>query len=55
MLEKLPPGRFIQSHKSYIAAIDRVQTIEGNILHIQNHRVPVSKNLREGVLEAIVK
>ena len=55
MLEKLPPGQFVQTHKSYIAAIDRVQTIEGNILHIQNHRVPVSKNLRESVLDRIVK
>ena len=55
MLEKLPAGRFIQTHKSYIAAIDKVQTIEGNILHIQNHRVPVSKNLRETVLGKIMR
>ncbi len=38
LLEKLPVGQFIQTHKSYIAAINKVDTIEGNILHIQKHR-----------------
>ncbi len=55
LLEKLPPGQFIQTHKSYIAAINKVDTIEGNILHIQKHQVPVSKYLREAVLGQIVR
>jgi two-component system LytT family response regulator len=55
LLEKLPQGQFVQTHKSYIAAIDKVESIEGNILHIQNHQVPVSKYLREVVLGQIVK
>src|SRR5580698_5056765 len=53
LLEKLPAGRFIQTHKSYIAAINKVDTIEGNTLHIQKHQVPVSKYLREAVLGQI--
>jgi two-component system LytT family response regulator len=55
LLEKLPAGKFIQTHKSYIAAINKVESIEGNILHIQKHQVPVSKYLREEVLGVIVK
>lgn len=55
LLEKLPAGRFIQTHKSYIAAINKVESIEGNILHIQKHQVPVSKYLRDEVLGVIVK
>ncbi len=55
LLEKLPAGQFIQTHKSYIAAINKVESIEGNILHIQKHQVPVSKYLREEVLGQIVK
>ena len=55
LLEKLPAGQFIQTHKSYIAAINKVDTIEGNTLHIQKHQVPVSKYLREAVLGQIVK
>jgi len=55
LLDKLPVGQFIQTHKSYIAAINKVDTIEGNTLHIQKHQVPVSKYLREAVLGQIVK
>lgn len=55
LFEKLPPGQFIQTHKSFIAAINKVDTIEGNTLHIKQHRVPVSKYLREGVLGQILK
>jgi two-component system LytT family response regulator len=55
LLEKLPAGQFIQTHKSYIAAINKVESIEGNTLHIQKNQVPVSKYLREVVLGRIVK
>jgi DNA-binding LytR/AlgR family response regulator len=55
LFEKLPSGQFIQTHKSYIAAINKVESIEGNTLHIQKHQVPVSKYLRETVLDRIVK
>jgi two-component system LytT family response regulator len=55
LLEKLPAGQFVQTHKSYIAAINKVESIEGNTLHIQKHQVPVSKYLRDDVLGVIVK
>jgi DNA-binding LytR/AlgR family response regulator len=55
LLEKLPSKQFIQTHKSYVVAIDRVGTIEGNILHIGEYKVPMSKYLREEVLGQIVK
>jgi len=55
LLEKLPPKLFIQTHKSYIVAVDKVETIEGNIIHIQKYQVPISKYMREEVLTQIVK
>jgi DNA-binding LytR/AlgR family response regulator len=55
LLEKLPVKQFIQSHKSYVVAINKIDTIEGNTLHIQKRQVPVSKYLREEVLGKIVK
>lgn len=55
LLEKLPAKQFIQTHKSYIVAINKVDTIEGNTLHVQKHQVPVSKYQREIVLGQIVK
>ncbi|MDB5137854.1 MAG: response regulator transcription factor [Mucilaginibacter sp.] len=55
LLEKLPAKQFLQTHKSYVVAINKVDTIEGNILHVQKYQVPVSKYLREEVLGRIVK
>ena len=55
LLEKLPPKQFIQTHKSYVVAVDKINSIEGNTLHVQTYQVPVSKYLREEVLRKIVK
>jgi two-component system LytT family response regulator len=55
LLEKLPAKQFIQTHKSYVVAVDKINTIEGNLLHVQTYKVPVSKYLREEVLGQIVK
>jgi DNA-binding LytR/AlgR family response regulator len=55
LIEKLPSKQFIQSHKSYVVAIDKISSIEGNMLHVQSYKVPVSKYLREEVLGQIVR
>ncbi|MEO6977188.1 MAG: response regulator transcription factor [Mucilaginibacter sp.] len=55
LLEKLPARQFLQTHKSFIVSISKVETIEGNTLHIQKHQVPISKYLRDVVLGQIVK
>ena len=55
VLEKLPVQQFIQTHKSYIVSINKIDTIDGNMLRIQTHQVPISKQLRKLVLETIVK
>jgi len=52
--EKLPAGLFIQPHKSYLVNINRIDAIEGNILHVAKYEVPLSKYLKEEVLEKIV-
>ena len=52
--EKLPQQKFIQPHKSYLVAIDKINSIEGNVLHVQQYQVPISKYQKEEVLEKIV-
>lgn len=52
--EKLPQQRFIQPHKSYIVAIDKINSIEGNVLHIQQYQVPISKYQKEEVLKIVI-
>jgi len=53
--EKLPPGLFIQPHKSYLVNIQYIQSIEGNILHIGGkYQIPISKYQKDEVMEKIV-
>ena len=54
MQEKLPAQQFIQPHKSWLVNIRAIQSIEGNTLHIGKMEVPVSKYLKEEVMEKIV-
>ena len=52
--EKLPATAFIQPHKSYVVAIDKIASLEGNMLHIAQYTVPISKYQKEEVMEKIV-
>ena len=52
--EQLPPSKFIKVHKSFIVAAEKVKTIDNNELVIQQHRVPVSRNLRDEVVKRIM-
>lgn len=53
--EELPSDRFIRIHKSYIAALDKIETLEGNLLHIGKEKLPIGASYREAVLERIFK
>ncbi len=53
-LQKLPAHQFIQTHKSYIVAVDKVTAIEGNRLFIDKLEVPVGRQSREEVMEMII-
>lgn len=54
MQENLPAAKFIQPHKSYLVNISCINSIEGNILHIGKFQVPMSKYLKDEVMERIV-
>jgi DNA-binding LytR/AlgR family response regulator len=51
--EQLPAGRFLRVHKSYIVSKEKVQSILGNMLEIQTHKIPVSRGKRDEVVQAI--
>ncbi|WPQ66357.1 LytTR family DNA-binding domain-containing protein [Chitinophaga sancti] len=52
--QNLDSNAFIRVHKSYIVAIDKIEAIEGNEIFIQQHRIPISRNYREQVIEQVV-
>lgn len=51
--EQLPDNQFIKVHKSFIVAIDKIDHIEGNEITIQNRKIPISRTMREEVLQKI--
>lgn len=53
--EQLPANIFIKVHKSFIVNINKIKSIEGNILNIGNEKISISQNLREKVMNEIVK
>ena len=52
--EYLPGTIFLQPHKSYLVNMQHINAIQGNVLHIGNFEVPISKYQKEDVLERIV-
>jgi DNA-binding LytR/AlgR family response regulator len=51
----LPVGDFMKVHKSFIVSLKKVSTVEGITLRIADAVIPVSRNLKEEVLERIIK
>lgn len=52
--EHLPVTSFVQPHKSYLVAIDKINSIEGNTLYVGAFRIPVSKHQKEETLQRIL-
>jgi len=53
-LESLPGNHFLQVHRSYVVNIKHIHSIEGNMLHVADHEIPVARNLREQVFNSIL-
>jgi DNA-binding LytR/AlgR family response regulator len=52
--EFLPANLFIKTHKSYLIAISKVDSIDGNCIQIGAHTIPVSRNLKDEVMETLM-
>jgi len=53
--EELPEENFIRVHKSYTIAIDKVKSIEGNQIEIENKRIPIGRNYSIHAKQRILK
>lgn len=49
----LPAERFIRVHKSFIVAIDKIDLLEGNMIKINNARLPLGNNFKTDFQELI--
>jgi DNA-binding LytR/AlgR family response regulator len=44
--KRLSENDFIQVHKSFIVATQHIDLIEGNLIHIDQHKIPISKTYK---------
>jgi DNA-binding LytR/AlgR family response regulator len=51
--EKLPPARFMRVHKSYIANLDKIESIRSHQISIGKYEIPVSESNMEELLRRL--
>jgi len=51
--EALPPERFVRIHKSYIVAISKIDTLEGNMVQVGKEKLPVGASYREELVKRV--
>lgn len=53
--EYLPSNQFIKVHKSYIVAAAKIDSIDGSDIRIGPHHIPISRNLKDDVMDRLLK
>ena len=53
--EKLPVDRFFRVHRSYIISLDKIESIDGNVVEIAKQQLPIGKNYKDEILELVSK
>jgi len=53
--EYLPSSQFIKVHKSFIVSATKIDSIEGNDIRIGQHYIPISRNLKDEVMDKLLK
>jgi len=55
VLECITDPGFIQTHKSFVINAAKITSIEGNLIELGKHQAPVSRSMKEAVMERILK
>lgn len=51
---QLPAERFLKVHKSFLVAVEKIKSLDGNEIVIGNARIPISRNLKDEVMKKIM-
>jgi DNA-binding LytR/AlgR family response regulator len=51
---QMPRTQFIKVHKSFLVSIDHIRAIEGNEIIVDKSRIPISRSLRDQVMQQIL-
>ena len=52
--DHLPASQFLRIHKSYIVSLSKINSIEGNELKVASYSLPISRSLKDQVLERLL-
>jgi DNA-binding LytR/AlgR family response regulator len=52
--DELPAGQFIKVHKSFIVALSKIDNLDREEISIGDNKIPISRSMREEVLNKIV-
>ena len=53
MLQQLPANLFQRIHKSYVISLPKVDYVEGNLVKVGTHKIPVSLSYREQLMKKL--
>lgn len=53
LLELLPKNDFLQVHKSFAVAANHIKSVEGNIIVINNQRIPIGKIYKSNIIRLL--
>lgn len=53
IMERLPSGNFCRVHKSYLVALDKIDHIEKNRIHIGDKTIPIGETYRKSFFQKI--
>ena len=51
--EALPHQQFMRVHRSYIVGLDKIQGVEGNMILISDHKIPIGASYRKRFFEQL--
>ncbi len=52
---KLPPAKFLRIHRSFIIAIEMIESYSNEEVIIQNKSIPISRTYKEHVIKTLEK
>ncbi len=55
ILQELPASNFLRVHKSYIIDLNKIDFVEGNLIHIQDNSIPIGKAYKADFGDAFLK
>ena len=55
VIRQLPDDQFLHVHKSFVVRKEKIITIDGNVLQIGTHRIPISRSRFDFVVDELLK